>query len=718
MPPPHIKWLVALIHLIHTTDHSYARVGQITYMRNNVSAADSFEARPKALHSALPSGFGAPSNADGSWDGVGLLGRTLRGRYWLTLALCLLAGAIGAAAGWHWVGPLYRSDGMVRIASALPPVIQPLEQIQPIPMSESYMEAQQQLITSRSLLEKALQDPIWDANGIGSNRPSVAMLAANLKVDVRPKSENLRISYTDPLSPVASAAVASAIAAYQNVFVQENQKLDEQRLQSLQDYRNTLTNPVVVAKSEPTPSPSPAPTPTVETPSSSEFDMPSAAKVAMVDPVMARLIDRRDDAGDQLKQASLEFGPNHPYVMRLTQVYQLAAERVEQHLNDYLALHADAEIPAPGTAGASAVSTPPPPTASMPQPQDELDRVNRQIELLKTESATLKRFEIVDIGDLPSYLPGRQIKSTVMGAGIGGGMVLAIMVLLGLNRTQYREYADVIEDLGKRLKFVAAVPDLAATSKPRYWAQAAQCIHYFRHKLDQNGSAYMVTSADWGDGRTSVVMSLALSLCGAGARTLVIDADLATRGLTRSLKMDSHPGFFEMLRDRDFAAPLNVPANNIAILPVGAAKESDGFSISAPAVAQLLSRLKAQFDVILIDAGPALSRVETCVMARQVDGVLLTTCSGQDQSLWARTLEELDSVSAVHGAVFNRIAPRDFDRSVRQRSGAKPNERSRPIAGPLANLGPLVRAVAMSLTQDIELVPVGGAANFSAKKVA
>jgi polysaccharide biosynthesis transport protein len=713
-------------------------------MATEVTSADSLGPKPGAWRrgspQGMPPGAGAPTSADESWDIIRLLSRTLRGRYRLTFALSVVAAGIGAAAGWTCAGPLYRSDSMVRITSTTPAALQQNDQAQPIPMSDSFMEAQQGLITSRSLLEKAAADPIWESKGLGNNRPSVSEMAANLKVDVRAKSENLRISYVDSVAAVASAAVASTISAYQTAFAQENQKLDQQRLQSLQDYRGVLTKQLDQEKIDNRPKSEAPPTtqrvattepaapvaavePTALTPSWSEFEQPSSAKVALVDPVMARLIDRRDDARDQLKEALAVLGPNHPSVLRLTQAYELSSERIEQHLNEYLSLHAAiatdavkppvavatviAPSPQPPVVAAVTTTAPPPPSASMVQLQDELDRVNRRIELLKNEAAIPKRFKIIDVGDLPVSLPNRQIKWTVTGGGIGGGFALGIMVLLGLHNTRYRVCADVMEHVGKKLRFVAAVPHLTAASKPRHLVDAAQSIHHFRNKLDQNGSVFMVTSADWGEGRTSVVMSLALSLCSGGARTLVIDADLATRGLTHSLNMDNLPGFFEMVQDGDSVAPLNVPRNNLAILPVGAAGEADGLSVSAAAVARLLERLKPQFDVILIDAGPALRRVETCLMARQVDGVLLTIGCGQERSIWTRTLEELESVAVVHSAVFNRVKPRDFDRSVRQRSGAQVTVLPRPIVGPIGNFGPLVHAVATSLPQDIKLFPIG-----------
>ena len=156
----------------------------------------------------------------------------------------------------------------------------------------------------------------------------------------------------------------------------------------------------------------------------------------------------------------------------------------------------------------------------------------------------------------------------------------------------------------------------------------------------------------------------------------------------------------------------------MAILPAGAATEADGLSLSGPALAGLLKGFKSEFDVILIDTGPALGRIEACVVARQVDGILPVICRGQKQSLWNETLDELESVGTLSGAVFNRANPKDFDRSIRRRPGYDRKERLRSIPGSLTNLGPLVRAMALSLPQDIELFPISGKTKPDVRKVA
>jgi Mrp family chromosome partitioning ATPase/glycosyltransferase involved in cell wall biosynthesis len=688
-------------------------------MLNDRTPADSEVTTPKASLTTSTNAQ-ASGTAPGASDISRLIWRALRGRYQLTILLALVAAGAGAAAGWVWAGPLYLSDGMVRIASALPAVIQQTDQNQPIPMFESFMQAQQELVTSRFVLDKVVQDPAWESGGLRNHRPTIEALAGGLKVEVRPKSENLRITYTDPDPSVASSVVGSTIAAYQKVFEQDDQKLEQHRLQLLKDYRNTLVSQLDLGKgaAAPTTLPSTATASAAPAPVQQQQQPvpPLAERLAMSDLAFRRLLQDRDYAKDQLDQAAIDYGPNYPYMSHLTLTYQRASQRVEQYMDDYLASHQDTENgPAvaqssPAAPAAPTVALAPAPlSASMQLLQNDLDDVSRRIAVLQTESAMPKRFEIVSLGNLPVPMPNRQIKWTATGGGLGGSLVLGTMILIGSYRRRYTVCADVSDSLASKVRFVVAVPELESASKSRRWIDAAQCVHCLRQKLEQNAKAYMVTSADWKEGRTSLSMSLALSLSGAGARTILVDADLATRGLTRSLGLDDHAGFFEMLHESDETPLAPIHANGIAVLPAGAANEADGMSIAAPAVARLLSRLKASFDVVIIDAGPALGRVETSILARQVDGVLLAFGRGQQQSLVAKALDELDSAGVkVLGAVFNRAEPRDFDRSVQRRAATQSIWQPRPIAQPLTNFGPLVQAVATSLRHEVELLPVGG----------
>jgi Mrp family chromosome partitioning ATPase len=705
---------------------------------------DPTEASIGAIHpipaigsSVVDAGSGAPGpNAVAPAGGIGVtsldwarvLHRGLRGRYRLAIGLALVFAVVGATVGWRWAGPLYRSEGMVRIASAMPAVLQPTDQNQPIPMFESFIQAQQGVVTSRPVLEGALNDPIWNASGVAGRRPSIEEMSEKLKVEIRPRSENLRISYTDGSEAVATTAVTSTINSYQTVFETDHDRFEQQRLKLLLDYRHRLASQLGLSDGATT-QPDSSGSTTIGSTSAAESARTrlTAEKLAVFDLEMRKLVDDREHAKDDLDQASVYDGAQNPLVVSRRLVFDHAARRVQEYLNNYLEYHAAAgnvpvalgdtqsraTTPTPNQAGVAPAE---PMSASTEQLQSALQDVDRRIEVLKAEAAMPKRFEVVSRGDLPAAIAGRQIKIAACAGMMCGWLPVGIIALTGLVRRRLNRCADVTDDLGQRARFIAAIPYLEATTKLDRWADAAQCVHRLRETLARDSKVYLVTSADWSEGRTSVTMSLALSLWGAGARTLVVDADLMTRGLSGALRMDNARGFFELLADNDSTTAIMPTSTALSILPVGEVTEADGASVSGPTLERLLGRLRSRFDVVLIDAGPVLGRIETCLIARQADGVLFTIGRGQKQSLVESALAELEMAKAtVTGIIFNSVEGSDFDRTIqRRRPASAPPAQSRPVAAPLHRFGLLVWAVAMSLTKDAEISRAGDESGESA----
>ena len=91
--------------------------------------------------------------------------------YWrLAIVLGLWCALIGAPLGWYSTAPVYRSEGLVRIASVLPQVMEETEQNRPMAMFDAYLQSQQMLLGSRGLTEMALQDEACSRWGASSRR--------------------------------------------------------------------------------------------------------------------------------------------------------------------------------------------------------------------------------------------------------------------------------------------------------------------------------------------------------------------------------------------------------------------------------------------------------------------------------------------------------------------------------------------------------------------
>jgi Mrp family chromosome partitioning ATPase len=58
----------------------------------------------------------------------------------------------------------------------------------------------------------------------------------------------------------------------------------------------------------------------------------------------------------------------------------------------------------------------------------------------------------------------------------------------------------------------------------------------------------VISSSEPGDGKTTVLANLAVSIAQSGKRTLLIDADLRRPGMTALLAMKGRPGLSDVLQ--------------------------------------------------------------------------------------------------------------------------------------------------------------------------
>src|SRR5579864_4635435 len=164
------------------------------------------------------------------------LQRALRGRYPLVIVLGILSGVAGVFAGLWLFHPTYHSEGLLRIAYELPQVGDaPTDQNGPMVMFDTFMQSQKLLITSRRVIDEAIQDPIWRAKSFQVPADPEHYFAENLHVDIRPRSEYIQISVTDPDPGTAATAVNAIINAYQDVYKHQVQELERTRIGILED---------------------------------------------------------------------------------------------------------------------------------------------------------------------------------------------------------------------------------------------------------------------------------------------------------------------------------------------------------------------------------------------------------------------------------------------------------------------------------------------------
>jgi capsular exopolysaccharide synthesis family protein len=173
----------------------------------------------------------------------------------------------------------------------------------------------------------------------------------------------------------------------------------------------------------------------------------------------------------------------------------------------------------------------------------------------------------------------------------------------------------------------------------------------------------VVTSAEPGDGKTTILANLAICYAQADKRTLLIDADLRRPGLTSLLEMRGPRGLSEVLRSTNEIAqiaPMHIAPSGtrgLDILPSGPRPSDPAELLGSPRFSQLLAWAETLYDVILIDSPPTLATTDTAIIGRLVDGVLLVVQPEKNRRrLVTRVVERLGFLKIpILGLIVNHV---------------------------------------------------------------
>ncbi len=184
----------------------------------------------------------------------------------------------------------------------------------------------------------------------------------------------------------------------------------------------------------------------------------------------------------------------------------------------------------------------------------------------------------------------------------------------------------------------------------------------------QDGSVRSVvfTSAQPGEGKTTSVVNLALSLTHRGAKALLIDADLR-RGTVHSVfGVPREPGFSDVVRGtiRFEHACHSVQVDEGGVLHYltsGSLPPNPSAMLASREVKLFLEALREQYDMIIIDSPPVNMLTDAALLGSNADGVVIVARAGVTHSAaLGYALEQLGHVRArLLGVVLNDI---DFKR--------------------------------------------------------
>ncbi len=200
-------------------------------------------------------------------------------------------------------------------------------------------------------------------------------------------------------------------------------------------------------------------------------------------------------------------------------------------------------------------------------------------------------------------------------------------------------------------------------------------------KLSEGKKSLLFTSAGPREGKSTILMGLAVALSQVGINTLVVDTDLRRPSVNKLIGVERDVGVNEFLSGEvklddcikglveimmgklGFDDAVKNPGlDNLHVITSGHIAANPSEILSSKKMASLIEEVKGRFDVVLFDSPPVLSITDAAIIAPKVDGVVLVYEMGRTaRSALLRAKIQLESVGAkVLGVVLNHISPETY----------------------------------------------------------
>ena len=182
---------------------------------------------------------------------------------------------------------------------------------------------------------------------------------------------------------------------------------------------------------------------------------------------------------------------------------------------------------------------------------------------------------------------------------------------------------------------------------------------------ERSPRSLLISSAELGEGKTTIATNLVISLAQLGKRVLLIDGDMRHPCVHKVFEIRDGSGLVSYLTNQQawqtMVRPTGLPG--LDVLVCGPKPPNPAELLSSERMRTLVREATASYDFVVLDSPPLLGVTDSSILATMVEGVVLVIKGGATpREVVGRAQTKARGVGAnVIGAVLNNVDVRADD---------------------------------------------------------
>ncbi len=177
--------------------------------------------------------------------------------------------------------------------------------------------------------------------------------------------------------------------------------------------------------------------------------------------------------------------------------------------------------------------------------------------------------------------------------------------------------------------------------------------------LDKPIKTLLITSSMEGEGKTTTVVNVGISVAREGKKVLLVDADLRKPALHKIFEVSDSIGVTSILAGEVKLedAIKKTEIEGLSLLPSGPVPPDPGRMIESAKMGQLIKDLARQHDTVILDSPPILVTNDPIVLARHVDSSIVVLEGGKTtRRAFSQAREFLEQANIeLIGVILNKL---------------------------------------------------------------